>query len=204
MKTFWDERYSDEAYAYGTEPNEYFREKLNLIPSTGQVLLPAEGEGRNAVFAASLGWQVAASDISIEGREKALKLAKNKQVTIEYTIGDFLALPVSKESFDAAALIYVHFSGDKIAELYKKVIDALKPGAYAIVEGFAKANLPLRIANPLIGGPDNEAMLLDEISLRTAFADFNILELKEELVNLNEGKYHIGQGKVMRLFAQKK
>jgi hypothetical protein len=37
--------------------------------------LPADGEGRNAFYAASQGWIVTAIDSSIKGREKALQLA---------------------------------------------------------------------------------------------------------------------------------
>jgi hypothetical protein len=44
----------------------------------GSILFPAEGEGRNAVFAAKLGWAVSAFDISNEGKNKGIKLAKKK------------------------------------------------------------------------------------------------------------------------------
>jgi hypothetical protein len=46
------ERYRDEAFAYGEEPNSYLKEQLVKLP-IGTILFPAEGEGRNAVFAAT-------------------------------------------------------------------------------------------------------------------------------------------------------
>jgi hypothetical protein len=49
----WNERYSNEAFAYGEEPNNYLKEKLIKLP-VGSILFPAEGEGRNAVFAAKM------------------------------------------------------------------------------------------------------------------------------------------------------
>lgn len=57
MKEFWNDRYSRNDFAYGEEPNEYFKEQLAKI-NPGRILLPADGEGRNGVFAAKKGWQV--------------------------------------------------------------------------------------------------------------------------------------------------
>ena len=43
IKEFWDGRYSVPEYAYGVDPNEYFKEQLDKL-SPGKILLPAEGE----------------------------------------------------------------------------------------------------------------------------------------------------------------
>ena len=63
MKEFWDSRYKSEDYAYGKEPNVFFADQIGNIPP-GKLLLPCEGEGRNAVFAAALGWEVDAVDFT--------------------------------------------------------------------------------------------------------------------------------------------
>ena len=75
MKNFWNERYDQDAYCYGTNPNLFFSQSLEKF-SPGKILLPAEGEGRNAVFAAQKDWEVLAFDWSEAGQTKALKLAK--------------------------------------------------------------------------------------------------------------------------------
>ncbi|MEH6657354.1 hypothetical protein [Leeuwenhoekiella marinoflava] len=41
-------------------------------PNTGNILFLAEGEERNAVFAAKLGWTVSAFGISAKGKNKAI------------------------------------------------------------------------------------------------------------------------------------
>ncbi|HRN48956.1 MAG TPA: hypothetical protein PKW69_13045, partial [Niabella sp.] len=61
MKEFWNDRYSREEYSYGQLPNEFLKETLQKL-KPGKILFPAEGEGRNAVFAASLGWHADAFD----------------------------------------------------------------------------------------------------------------------------------------------
>src|SRR5215510_10066513 len=107
----WEDRFSEKEYAYGEEPNEYLKEQLiKLTP--GAILFPAEGEGRNAVFAAKLGWSVSAFDISSEGKKKALKLAELNKVNIDYQVGELNSLNYHKEQFDAIALIYAHFPAD--------------------------------------------------------------------------------------------
>lgn len=73
----WDDRYSEKEFAYGEEPNNYLKEQLSKL-TPGPILFPAEGEVRNAVFAAKMGWNVSAFDISIKGKTKAIKLAEKK------------------------------------------------------------------------------------------------------------------------------
>lgn len=81
-----NERYSKEEFAYGEEPNIYLKENLNKL-SVGTILFPAEGEVRNAVYAAKIGWIVKAFDISNEGPKKAFQLAqKNNETSFVHSI----------------------------------------------------------------------------------------------------------------------
>lgn len=88
IKEFWNQRYRDDEFAYGIDPNEFLKEQLGLIQA-GSILFPGEGEGRNAVYAAKSGWQVDASDWSDEAKNKAIKLAERFGVLIDYQVGDF-------------------------------------------------------------------------------------------------------------------
>ena len=74
-KNFWDSRYSSEEYVYGKQPNEFFKEQL-LKLTPGSILMPADGEARNGVFAAEQGWKVISMDLSIEAKGKALSWQK--------------------------------------------------------------------------------------------------------------------------------
>jgi hypothetical protein len=64
----WDDRYGKIEFAYGEQPN-FLKEQLIKIPAGS--IFPAEGEGRNAIYAATQGWNVHAFDQSIEGKESA-------------------------------------------------------------------------------------------------------------------------------------
>lgn len=74
----WNDRYRHSEYAFGEAPNEYCKAQIDKLP-TGKAIFAAEGEGRNAVYAATLGWDVSAFDISIEGKKKSTKTSRQTQ-----------------------------------------------------------------------------------------------------------------------------
>ena len=114
----WNERYRAKEYAYGTEPNEYLKEQLGKL-APGMILFGAEGEGRNAVYAAKTGWDVSAFDVSIEGKNKALRLAEKNKVSIDYKVGLLPDLNYKNEQFDVIALIFAHFPPEIKSEYHK-------------------------------------------------------------------------------------
>ena len=72
---FWNERYAGEGLAYGAAPNEFLAQMAGRLPRTGNAIDIGAGEGRNALFLASLGLDVLAVDQSIIGMQKARRLA---------------------------------------------------------------------------------------------------------------------------------
>ena len=60
----WDEKYSNSQFIYGTAPNDFLRENVHHFVPEGKILCIAEGEGRNAVWLAELGFKVTAVDAS--------------------------------------------------------------------------------------------------------------------------------------------
>ena len=199
----WNDRYSNDEFAYGVDPNEYFKEQLEKL-TVGKILLPAEGEGRNAVFAARLGWTVSAFDISIEGKNKAIRLAENNKVKIDYQIGELQTLNYDNEQFDVIALIYAHFPAD-IKSLYHKTLDKyLCKNGLIIFEAFSKSHLEYIARNEKVGGPKDIAMLFSIDELKTDFTGYEIIELEEKEIELSEGLFHNGKGSVIRFVGRKK
>ena len=199
----WDNRYRDKAFAYGKEPNDFFRDQLAQL-SPGRILMPADGEGRNGVYAATLAWQVTAVDLSTEGQAKALHLAKELGVSIEYIVGDLEYLDFAVESFDAIGLIYAHFLADKKSAVHKKLSRYLKPGGTIIFEAFSKSHLEIKRANPKVGGPGDIDMLFSTEELAADFAHFDIDILRQEEVVNEEGLYHEGKSSVIRFVGKKR
>ncbi len=199
----WNERYSKDEFAYGEEPNNYLKEQLQKL-NVGTILFPAEGEGRNAVFAAKLGWTVSAFDISLEGKMKADKLAKNNNVTIDYKVGELQKLNFEIEQFDAIALIYAHFPAN-IKSLYHKTFDKyLKNDGIIIFESFSKKHIDYVTANEKVGGPKDIESLFSIDEIKSDFPNYEIIELAEKEIELSEGLFHNGTASVIRFIGRKK
>ena len=198
----WNDRYRDREYAYGTSPNQFLKAQIqNLEPGT--ILFGAEGEGRNAVYAAKLGWNVCAFDISIEGKKKALELAKEHNVSIDYQVGQLPDLDYRDEQFDAIALIYAHFPPSIKSKYHKLLNKKLKKGGTVIFEAFGKNHLEYRNKNVKIGGPPDIDSLFSTDELKSDFGNYEALVLVEKEVELSEGLYHNGKGSVTRFVGRK-
>jgi len=197
MKQFWEERYKSAEYIYGIRPNEFFKACL-AQKKPGKVLLPAEGEGRNAVYAALNGWTVEAFDYSEEGRKKALKLAQKQKVTFSYSINEYDTFIPTHAPFDLIALIYTHSDPTTRRSFHRKLIDWLIPGGEIILEGFSKEQLGRGS-----GGPKNADMLWSLEELEEDFAALTITQASELEITLHEGAYHQGDASVVRFIARK-
>ncbi len=197
---FWNQRYSTAEYAYGTAPNQYFKAQLDGISNPGRILLLCEGEGRNAVYAAQKGWQVTAVDFSETGRQKALKLAAENHVSIDYQISDVAQFAFEKRGpWDVIALIYAHFPSSIRAGIHQQSSQALAPKGQILLEGFNKQQL-----GHASGGPKNVDMLYSQSMLAEDFAGLDILENSELSIMLKEGEGHAGLGHVVQFQGSKK
>jgi 2-polyprenyl-3-methyl-5-hydroxy-6-metoxy-1,4-benzoquinol methylase len=197
MKEFWDSRYKSEDYAYGKEPNVFFADQIGNIPP-GKLLLPCEGEGRNAVFAAALGWEVDAVDFSESGREKAMTFAKKSDVNFKYYINKIEEYKAPTEFYDAIGLVYAHFHKQNRNKIHAELIKFLKPGGWIILEAFSKKQIPYES-----GGPKDVDMLYDVNDLKQDFGSFKKVIQQELLVELDEGEFHRGKAMVVRYVGRK-
>jgi len=195
MKEMWNKRYAQEVYVYGKEPNEFFRQEL-LKLTPGSVLLPAEGEGRNAVFAAKLGWDVHAFDNSSEALKKSERLAREHNVTLSYRLASFDEIEYPENFFDVIGLFYVHTLAR--SSYHQKLIPYLKEGGLIILEGFSKKQV-----QNTTGGPRKVEMLFSREELLSDFKDLSLIAVNEKETELNEGEHHKGEASVIRLVAKK-
>lgn len=193
---FWDQRYAENETVYGNEPNQFFKQFIDK-KKPGSILLPAEGEGRNAVYAASKGWKVNAFDFSKVAREKALELARRKSVHINY---DVIAIDQFKavEQYDAVALIYVHLPPETRVAFHQEILKAIKPGGFVLLEAFSKEQLELES-----GGPRDATLLYDAPSLCKDFQSLHMMTCHQKDLELDEGAFHKGPANVLRLTGQK-
>jgi 2-polyprenyl-3-methyl-5-hydroxy-6-metoxy-1,4-benzoquinol methylase len=197
MKEFWNNRYAEIDFAYGTEPNDFLKDELGKIPA-GNILFVCEGEGRNAVFAAKQNWRVEAFDLSEEGKRKASLLAKQNNVSINYQIANASTIEYSENSFHVVALIYAHFPETIRKSVHEKIVSWLKPGGLVVLEAFNPKQL-----NNTSGGPKDLSMLYTKEIMADDFKELIIQQLNTETIELNEGKYHTGKAEIIRFIGKK-
>ncbi len=198
IKEFWNSRYEKEQYVYGTSPNEFFKSAIDTLP-VGKLFVPGAGEGRDGVYAASLGWNVICLDLSEAGKEKAIQLAESKNVKVEYLIEDINNVAFADDTFDAIALVFFHLPKQQYLKFINQAHKWLKPGGTVIAQLFTENQL-----NYHSGGPKDADLLINPIewqkNAETLFS-FRHFEITE--VNLDEGSYHVGTGHVMNFIGAK-
>ncbi len=190
--SFWDERFNSQDYTYGKDPAPFFAEQLKKYPQ-GKILLPAEGEGRNAVYAATMGWEVVATDWSEVGQQKALALAKEKNVQINFQINNCTESEYPDGEFDAIGLFFFHLDAESREQFHAKMVRALKPGGVLIFEAFDRDQL-----GRSSGGPQNLDVLYSLQQITEDFIELDFAVLGKEKVQMDSGSGHVGEAVVIR------
>lgn len=195
---FWNERYSGNEFTYGTLPNEFLKEQLSKLKS-GKLILPGEGEGRNAVYAAINGWDAHAVDFSETGKQKALNLAAKNDVKINYTVADLNIHEFNADYYNAAGVVFLHMKPELTKKVFTRLIKSLKPGGRLIAELFSKKQF-----GKTSGGPQNLEVLYSLDEMLNYFTELNTIIAEEKEITLNEGIFHEGGASVIRYVGEKK
>ena len=193
----WDERYNTEEFVYGTRPNDFLASVSAQIPP-GRLLCLAEGEGRNAVYLATLGHQVLAVDKSAVGLAKAQRLASASGVRIETRVVDLAQFDFAPGSWDAVVSIFAHVPSSLRQVLHRGVVNGLRGGGVFVLEAYTPAQLKLKT-----GGPPAADMMMSLAGLREELAGLEFRHGVEMERDVIEGKLHTGRGAVVQVLAVK-
>ena len=193
----WDKRYSEPGYAYGTEPNGFLASVADCIPR-GRVLCLAEGEGRNAVYLAGLGYEVTAVDTSTVGLVKAEALAHERGVSIETVNADLADYPIEPGEWQGVVSIFCHLPPVVRAALHERCLRGLAPGGVFVLEGFTPRQLELGT-----GGPKSRELLMELEIVRQELPGLRFEIAREVERDVGEGKYHNGIASVVQIIAVK-
>lgn len=194
---FWDEKFSLSPNLYGEKPNEFIQEQLTHL-TPGKILFPGEGEGRNALHAAALGWNVTALNQSQIAQKHTLQKADAAGLKLDYLVCDVTVFIPEPESFDAIALVYFHLPLSIRDQVHQKFEKSLKKGGTLLIEGFGKRQLEYSS-----GGPKNPEMLYDIEEIKSSFPKIHWTLEFDDILHLKEGEGHAGDGHVIRLRGKK-
>ena len=187
----WDERFSRGMYLYGKEPVAFLKDQVPNL-RVGKALCLAAGEGRNAVYLAQEGFDVVAVDASAKGLAKASALAEERGVSIATEVADLREYDLGVEQYDLVTDFYYHQP-----DLFPKVMRALKPGGFFVLQGFS-----IDQPNTNRFGPRNPEFLVKPNELVAEFEGHRIRYYEDTVVELDEGM-HKGPGAVVRLIVEK-
>ena len=194
---FWNERYATPEHFYGTEPNSFLASVAAQIPP-GPVLCIAEGEGRNAVFLATLGHAVTAVDQSAVGLAKARDLADVRGVALTTVVADLAAYPIDLGAWSGIVSIFAHLPQPLRRNLHAAVVRGLAPGGVFVLEAYTPAQLAFGT-----GGPKDPALLMRLEDLRHELAGLALVVAQETERDVREGTGHTGRASVVQVLGRK-
>lgn len=195
--SMWDERYAEPGYVYGTEPNDFLRSVADRIPP-GPVLCLAEGQGRNAVYIASLGHDVLAVDQSPAGLARARELAASRGVRITTEVADLESYHIEPGKWSGIVAIFAHLPPALRARVFGAAVKGLASGGAFVLEAYCPKQLEYGT-----GGPKDVTMLMSVDKLRTELAGLRFDHAMEVEREIHEGEYHHGRSAVVQVLGVK-
>lgn len=136
-------------------PHNKFLAEMIKGRKPGTALDIGIGEGRNALFLATQGWEVTGFDISDVGVKLAREAAQQSGVKLEAFVEDADRFDYGKQRWDLVVGIYMHAVITRNAE---KIIESLKPGGIIVVEGFHRDLNRLGVQGEYFGYQSNELL----------------------------------------------
>jgi SAM-dependent methyltransferase len=192
----WNERFAEEGFAYGTQPNDFLKQHASRL--TGPVLSLAEGEGRNAVYLATLGLDVTGVDGSEVGLRKAKEFAARHRVKVQTVVSDLAVFDPGPACFHSIVSIFAHMPPDVRRRVHASVSSWLKPGGIFLLEAYTPDQ-----SSRSTGGPRDPDWCMSVASLRNELSGFRFEWLHELEREVIEGRYHTGPASVVQMIAIK-
>lgn len=168
--TQWDDRYAASDLVWSAAPNQFLPPLVDSM-APGSALDVACGEGRNAIWLATQGWDVTAVDFSPVGISKAQRLAG--ETDIDWVIADVVTY-VPERAFDLVIVFYLHLPADEFLSAMRHAIGALAPGGTLFGVGHALRNLA-----DGYGGPTDPEIHWTEDALASLVGHLDVIELGE-------------------------
>src|SRR5215472_12127475 len=143
----WNRRYEGKELTWSLRPNRFLvAETEGMKP--GRALDLACGEGRHAVWLASLFWRVRAVDFSDVGIAKGRELAAEHAVEVEWVVANLNEYEPEPESADLVIVFYLQLPAEELAPILRKAGAAVAPGGTFLLVGHDLRNLERGYGGP--------------------------------------------------------
>ena len=167
-RTLWDERHAAREPIESPEPDPTLVDVIgSLWP--GRALDLGSGDGRNAIWLASQGWQVTAVDFSQVALDRGRALATARGVRVEWQLADLLEWTPGAGRFDLVTLFFIHLPPDERRDVYARAAAAAAPGGTLLIVGHDRTNLA-----DGVGGPQDPDVLFTSSEVAADLAGFRV------------------------------
>jgi SAM-dependent methyltransferase len=149
----WNRRYAAVESVWAARPNRFLvREVDGLTP--GRALDLACGEGQNATWLASLGWEVTGVDFSEVAIDKARRRAERDGVSVDFVCADLVEYEPGLAVFDLVIVLYIHIPAPERRVVLARAAEAVAEGGTFLLVGHDLLNL-----TEGVGGPSDPTFL---------------------------------------------
>ena len=169
----WDERYAGTELVWSKGPNQFVEAELAAL-EPGRAADLACGEGRNALWLASRGWQVTALDFSGVALDKGRQLARDVDVTWVQADATTWTDP---DGYDLALLAYLQLPSPERGRAVRNALDAVRPGGTFFLVAHDSTNL-----SEGTGGPQDASVLYAAEDVLADLADSTFEVVRAERV----------------------
>lgn len=167
----WDERYAGTGLVWSAGPNQFVESELADLPP-GRALDLACGEGRNARWLASRGWQVVGLDFSPIAIDKAQQVSAE----VDWRVGDVLTAELPAP-LDLVVVTYLQLPAAERRTALRRAFETLETGGTLFVVAHDSTNL-----TEGSGGPQDPRVLYTAEDVLEDLADLGVRVVRAERV----------------------
>jgi SAM-dependent methyltransferase len=167
-RALWDERHAAREPIESPEPDPTLVDEIGSL-RPGRALDLGAGDGRNAIWLASQGWQVTAVDFSGVALDRGRALATARGVRVEWQLADLLEWSPGVSGFDLVTLFFIHLPPDERRGVYARAAAAVAPGGTLLIVGHDRTNLEVGV-----GGPQDPAVLFTPGEVAAELVGFRV------------------------------
>jgi tellurite methyltransferase len=138
VKEHWNRKYTEVNQLWGLKPKSTFVQYKSLIPKQGKILDLGIGEGRNALYLSSLGFEVEGVDISEKAIQRCCKFADEAGLDIKTSVGDLRNIHIQENSYSLIILsnILNFFNEDEVRTILENAKNGLIEGGLIYLNVF--------------------------------------------------------------------
>ncbi|AUH01099.1 class I SAM-dependent methyltransferase [Prodigiosinella confusarubida] len=194
----WNEKYANEQFVYGTEPNDFLKKSSHHFVPGSRILCIAEGEGRNAVWLASQGFDVTAVDASDVGLAKGKKRAEANGLKIQWIHADLATYDIGRQQWGGIVAIFAHLPPTLRHQVHGNCASGLQSSGVFLLEAYTPEQLKFKT-----GGPSDITWLMTPETLRQELPGLRFAHLQKLEREIHEGIAHTGHASVVQLIARR-